>query len=417
MMNDRGSQNLHFQILIVGAGITGLTLAREVLRRGGDRLLVVEKEDHLGAHASGRNSGVLHAGVYYHPGTLKARFCLEGNRQLRAYCQENSLTLRECGKVIVAKDLSEVGSLRELKDRSESVGAEVRLIDEYELGGVEPQAKTFEVALYSPNTAVFQPVEVLDALRQDLLKTGKVTIQLATAFEGLASSHVARTSRGQVRFDCMINAAGTYADRIAHGFGLAANYRIVPFKGTYLRLRSGRTDLVRGTIYPVPDLRNPFLGVHFTHAGDDEVYIGPTAIPAFGRENYGILDGINGEAPEILWRDVVLFLSNPGFRSAAINEPRKLVKNYVFQQAKKLVPALRLEDVEDANKVGIRAQLVDWPRRELVKDFVVLKDGSSLHILNAISPGFTSSMAFAEYAIDQLTGGGLFKEEKIAHAV
>jgi L-2-hydroxyglutarate oxidase len=415
MTTDRMDRQTHYQVLIVGAGITGLALARELVRRGADRILLLEKETHLGAHASGRNSGVLHAGVYYHPGTMKARFCLAGNQLLRSYCREKGLTLRECGKVIVAKDEQEITGLRELKRRSEAAGAEVYLIDHDALAQIEPHARTCEVALFSPNTAVFQPLEVLQALKEDLIGSGRVTFQFATAFEGPISDYIARTSRGQIRFNYLINAAGAYADHIAHQFGLGKEYRILPFKGTYMRLRKDRSDLVRGNVYPVPDLNTPFLGVHFTHAGDGDVYIGPTAIPAFGRENYGLLQGMDGEALDILVRDAILLFSNSVFRSAAINAPKKLVKSYVYRQAKRLVPALQSNDIEQAEKVGIRAQLVDWPKRQLVDDFVIVKDDASLHILNAVSPGFTSSMAFAQHAIDQLAGEQEMKES--IHAV
>ena len=378
-------RTVEHQILVIGAGITGLTI-----------------ENRIGAHASGRNSGVLHAGVYYTPGTLKARFCLEGNRLLKAFCRKHSLTLGECGKVIVTRSEEEIEGLLELKKRSEAAGAKVNLIGPNQLAEIEPYARTCEVALYSPNTAVFRPLEILKALEEELIGSGKVTIQLGTTLERKDDERTVRTGEGRIRFQQLINAAGTYADRIAHTFGLGMEYRILPFKGTYMKLRKSRSQLVLGNIYPVPDLRNPFLGVHFTRAADGRTYLGPTAVPALGRENYGLIKGLDREAVGIIFRDVLLLLSNPGFRSAAFNEPRKLFKRYIFKETKKLVPTLRLDDIERSDKVGIRAQLVHWPSRELAKDFVLVKDDTSLHILNAVSPGFTSSMAFARYAVEQL---------------
>lgn len=402
------------QTLIVGAGITGLTIARELAQRGHEDILVLDKESDLGAHASGRNSGVLHAGVYYHPGTLKARFCLEGNRLLKDYCRNRDLTLVECGKVIVSKNERELEGLEELKRRCDATGAEVSMIDPAQLAAIEPHATTKWHALYSPNTAVFRPEEILAALAQDLTESGRVQLRLGTEYEGLAGEQVATTDRGQIRFDRLLNAAGAHADRIAHEFGLGREYRSLPFKGTYMKLREGRTHLVRGNIYPVPDLRNPFLGVHFTRGADGDVYVGPTAIPAFGRENYGLLEGLDREAPEILFRDAVMFLQNPAFRSAALEEPRKLLKGVVFRQARKLLPELAPGDLRRSDKVGIRAQLVHWPSRQLAKDFVVERDETSLHILNAISPGFTSSMAFARHIVDQLDEGSGEAEHAIS---
>ncbi|MEW6569404.1 MAG: L-2-hydroxyglutarate oxidase [Chloroflexota bacterium] len=390
------------QTLIIGAGITGLTIARELVARGQSDILILEKEPSLGRHASGRNSGVLHAGIYYVSDSLKARFCLEGNRLMKAYCREKGLTLKESGKVVVARRPEEVEGLRELKRRAEASGARVVLIDEKELASLEPHAATCGLALHSPETAVIRPQEVLAALGEELATSGKVELRLGVAFLGPEGEAGARTSAGVVRFRQLINAAGTYADRIAHQYGLGREYRILPFKGTYRRLSAERAFLVRGNIYPVPDLRSPFLGVHLTRSAEDEVYLGPTAIPAWGREHYGRLSGLSREAAGILWREALLFLQDPAFRRAAIAAPRWMLKAFVFADARRLVPELRWQDLEAADKVGIRAQLVHWPSKRLVSDFVLLREGTSLHVLNAVSPAFTSSMAFARHVVSLL---------------
>ncbi len=392
------------EILIIGAGITGLTIARELLQRGLKDILIIEKEKTSGTHASGRNSGVLHAGIYYTPDTLKAKFCVEGNRLMKRFCQEKGLTIMETGKVIVAKNKSELEGLYDLKQRAELSGVRTFIIDRKELSQIEPHAVTYERALFSPDTAVINPKEVLRALLEELEDSGKVRISYEEPFLGIKKDHVVLTSYGTIHFNKLINASGAYADKVAHRFGLAKKYRILPFKGTYKRLVEDRSYLVRGNIYPVPDLRNPFLGVHFTRGVDDRVYVGPTAIPAFGRENYGFFDDFSLETFSIFFRDVVLFFKSDAFRNAAINEIRKYSKRFFFEEAKELVPELRLQDLEDTDKVGIRPQLVHWPSKRLVIDFVLIKDGDSLHILNAISPAFTSSMAFARYAVDVLLG-------------
>ena len=385
--------------LIIGAGITGITIALELVRQGADDILILEKEDHLGAHASGRNSGVLHAGIYYTPDTMKARFSIDGNRLMKDFCREKALTLKETGKVIVTKRSEELEGLYDLKARADACGARTEIIDSADLKEIEPHAATVEKALYSPNTAVIHPFEVLQAIVEELERSGRAQIQFGERFLGLDGDRTAHTSQRKIPFNRFINAAGTHADRIAHMFDLGHAYKILPFKGTYKRLRGSRSDLVRGNIYPVPDLRNPFLGVHFTRTADDQIYIGPSAIPAFGRENYGILDGLGLETPLIAARDAVLLFKNAGFRSAAISEPKMTFRRFVYQEAMKLVPKLELEDIVDADKVGIRAQLVHWPSKQLVTDFVLLQDDRSLHILNAISPAFTCSMAFAQYIV------------------
>jgi len=386
--------------LIVGAGITGLTIARELIEEGVEDIVIIEKENSLGAHASGRNSGVLHAGIYYSPGTYKARFCVEGNRLMKEYCRENGLALKETGKVIVTDEIRQ-DVLFELKKRADQSGAESIIIDQKQLREIEPYAAPSEKALYSPNTAVINPMEILVSIKEELESTRKVRFMFTTSFSGLRDSSIAITNQGTIRFKKFINAAGSFADKIAHSFGVGSQYKVLPFKGTYKRLTKERSYLVRGNIYPVPDLRNPFLGVHFTRGVDGNVYIGPTAIPAFGREEYGFLNDLSIESLSILGRDILLFFTNDGFRAAAVSETKKYLRKYLLSEAQKLLPEVKMDDIQDTPKVGIRPQLVDWKSKELVMDFIVLKDGNSLHILNAISPAFTCSMAFAKHVVKE----------------
>jgi L-2-hydroxyglutarate oxidase LhgO len=390
------------EVLIIGGGITGLTIAHELVKQGIGNTLILEKEPELGLHASGRNSGVLHAGIYYTPDSLKARFCIEGNRLLKQYCKERGLTLLETGKVIVTKNEAELAGLQELKRRADASGVNTLLIDKKQLSKIEPQAATYEQALYSPETAVIRPKEILKTLSEELTKSGRAKIVYNTSCLGFRGSRSALTTRGPIEFKWAINAAGTYADSVAHSMGLAKDYRILPFKGTYKRLVKSRSNLVRGNIYPVPDLRNPFLGVHFTKNADGDVYIGPTAIPALGRENYRPLEGLGLESATIMYRNFILLFGNQAYRAAAQSEPKKYFKRFIYNEARQLIPQLRMTDIEDSPKVGIRPQLVHWPTRQLVSDFVVLEDGPSVHVLNAISPAFTSSMAFAQYLVSRI---------------
>lgn len=398
---ERGALPASADVLIVGAGIIGLTIARRLVAAGRENIVILEKETTPGLHASGRNSGILHAGIYYAPDSLKARSCLNGNFLMRAYCREKGLPLRETGKVIVARSEEELPVLEELSRRARANGAKVEMIDEARLAEIEPNARTVGRALFSPYTASVDPVAVLESLLRDLRESGRASVVTGCLFQGIRGSRTAVTSRGAVSFGTFVNAAGAYCDRVAHCFGVAQRYRLIPFKGVYRKLRKGLAHTVRGNIYPVPDIRNPFLGVHFSSDVRGEVYLGPTAIPAFGRENYGILSGIGREGASIALSDAILFLRNPKFRSVALTEPRKFLKRAFFRDAARLVRELSPADIEPSEKVGIRAQLVDWPSKELVMDFQVIADGDAIHVLNPISPAFTSSMDIADTVVSR----------------
>ena len=387
-------------ILIVGGGVVGLTLARELVARGRENVVVLEKEPALGRHASGRNSGVLHAGIYYAPDSLKARSCLRGNLLLRGYCQAQGLPLVETGKVIVARDPSELPALEELRRRAIANGAEVELLDDRQLAQVEPAARSAGLALYSRLTAVFDPMAVLERLREELVASGRARVVTGRAFLGLSGPRTAATSGGPIGFRRLVNAAGAYCDRVARAFGVGAEYRLIPFKGIYRKLRPGAAFPVRGNVYPVPDIRNPFLGVHFTRSARGDLYVGPTAIPALGRENYGMLRGIDREAPALLLRDAALFVANRRFRSVAVTEPRKYLPRFFHADAARLVHGYDPRLFARATKVGIRPQLVDWRTKELVMDFLVLAKDETVHVLNPVSPAFTSSMDLARSIAD-----------------
>ena len=383
-------------ILIIGAGIIGLTLARELVKAGHGDILVIEKEPEPGKHASGRNSGVLHAGIYYSPDSLKAKSCLNGNRLMKEYCREKGLPLRESGKVIVARTAEELPTLDDLFRRATINGARVELIDERQLAEIEPNARTVARALLSHDTAVVDPKAVMKSLRTELERTGKVRILCDCRLIGLKGSTTAVTSRGDIGFRRVINAAGAYCDQVAALFGVGKQYRLIPFKGLYRVLKPGTLYTINSNIYPVPDIRNPFLGVHFTRSVAGDVYLGPTAIPAFGRENYGLFAGVDTDAFRIAVEDALLFLVNPQFRSVALTEPKKYLPSYFFHDAARLVKQLDPGDIAPSSKVGIRPQLVNWETKQLVMDFMVQADGDALHVLNPISPAFTSSMDLAQ---------------------
>lgn len=403
-MTSSGSIPGKCSVLIVGAGITGLTIARELISRGLKNIVLLEKEPFLGMHASGRNSGVLHAGIYYNPDTLKARYCVRGNQLMKEFCRAKGLTLIDSGKVVLGRTPAETEQLHELKRRADACGARAVLIDGKKLRELEPHAAPCDQALFSPDTATIRPLQVLEALKSEMEESGKGAIYCGAAFAGLSGEHEALTSKGRIRFEKLVNAAGSHGDRVAHKCGLAKEYRILPFKGTYKKLVHQRQSLVRGNIYPVPNLRTPFLGIHLTRTADNEILVGPTAIPACGRENYGLLDGLSGESFLILLRDSVLMFRNRDFRSVALSEPKKYFTHFVLNEARKLVPELSANDLTHTEHMGIRAQLVNWHTKKLVMDYVVLPHRDSIHVLNPISPAFTSSMAFAKDVVTGLLG-------------
>lgn len=389
------------EILIAGAGIIGLTIARELVRKGYGDIVILEKETDLGLHASGRNSGVLHAGIYYSPDSLKAASCLNGNFLMRAYCKEKGLPLLENGKVVVTRTADELPTLDELYRRATANGAKVEMLDEQQLVGIEPNARTVERALFSHYTAVVDPKAVVKSLRNDLEQSGRVTVRTGCRLVGLKGSATAVTSRGEIGFSRFVNAAGSHCDTVARLFGVGKQYRLIPFKGVYRLLSKDAPFTVNSSIYPVPDIRNPFLGIHFTRGVHGDIYLGPTAIPAFGRENYGILAGIDVEGAGIACKDLILFLSNSQFRNVALSEPLKYLPSCFYNDAARLVKQLSPSHVLPSSKVGIRPQLVDWETKQLVMDFLVVRDDSSLHILNPISPAFTSSMDLAQKVVAQ----------------
>ena len=269
--------------LIIGGGVIGVNLALQAKKSYPDAVVtLIEKEADCGEHASGRNSGVLHAGFYYTADSLKARLTRDGNRQLTEYCAERNLGINHCGKLVVAKNADELPVLDELLVRARHNGVELQDISAAEAAEIEPRVRTYERALFSPATASVDPREVMREFVADARRSG-VRILNGTRYLGTRIGGIS-TTQGDIDSGYVINAAGLYADRVARDFGFAENYRILPFKGLYLYANDTSAPL-RTNIYPVPDLRNPFLGVHFTVTASGAVKIGPTAIQPFGGNN------------------------------------------------------------------------------------------------------------------------------------
>ncbi len=394
---------IEYSFLICGGGIIGLAIARELIKRGERSILVVEKEPELGMHASGRNSGVLHAGIYYTPDSLKAKFCIKGNEEMKQFCKEKKIPISECGKVIVARSESDINTLFELFRRAEKNGAQVRIVSEKELAYIEPLAKTRKFAIFSPNTASVDPKQILYALRDEIKNAG-VEIMTHTKFEKLLSHNIAYLSDGKelkkVKFRFFINCGGLWADKIAHAFGVGRKYKILPFKGIYRKV-AGLP--IRRNIYPTPDLSFPFLGVHLTCDPYGNTWVGPNAMPCLGRENYAKFEGIGPETAKILLGQLLLFGRNPKLFRFVAGELSKIVRGF-YSSIQSLVVRDAKPRVLSEKKVGIRAQLVDMVRGKLIMDFVVEKGENSVHILNAVSPAFTSAFPFARYVVENYVG-------------
>lgn len=391
-----------FDTIIIGAGIMGLAFARELRRRDPRRTIAVfEKESDLGRHASGRNSGVLHSGIYYPEGSLKGRLCAAGAREMAEFCEEHRLPFERSGKVVLPVRESDDAVLDLLLSRGLANGARAEIIDAQQLRDLEPAARTVTGrALFTPDTAVIDPMTVLRTLRGALEREG-VTFFFGAPAEVSRAGESAVRARGEAfGFGTLINAAGLQADLVARQFGAGHGYVILPFRGSYYRLAGDAGIPIRRQIYPVPDLSVPFLGVHVTRSIDGTIHLGPTAVPALGREQYHGFRGVRaGESIRIAATLARQYAIDRGFRRYVHEEARRFARPFFVAAARALVPAIRSRHLVACEKVGIRAQLFDLRKRELVMDFVVEESGRCLHVLNAVSPGFTSAFAFARHVI------------------
>ena len=390
--------------LVIGGGVIGISIARELKRRHSDQsVCLLEKEAACGLHASGRNSGVILAGFYYPADSLKAKFTRDGNRLLVEYCEGKKIPVNKCGKLVVTKNASELSQLDELARRGAANGVTLQTITPDEMREIEPRAKTYERAIFSPATSTADPLLVIESMRADAIAEG-VRIEQNSGYLSRKGTTIF-TKSGEIEAGYVVNAAGLYADKVARDFGLSEHYRIVPFKGIYLYSEEP-AGAFRTNIYPVPDLRNPFLGVHFTVTVDGHAKIGPTAIPAFWREQYGAFEGFEpAEFLEIVSRELGLIMfSGFDFKRLAVEELLKYSKSHLVSLAAHLAEGVRVGDYKHWGRPGIRAQLMDTRTRKLEMDFVLESNEKSMHVLNAVSPGWTCAIPFAQFVVDKING-------------
>ena len=386
-----------YDLAIIGGGIVGLATARALLERApGARLVILEKEPKLAAHQTGHNSGVIHSGIYYKPGSHKAKLCVEGKTLMYEFCAKHGVRVERCGKVIVATTAAELPRLQTLYERGIANGVPVELLEPARLREIEPHAAALR-AIHSPSTGIVDYVEVADAIVRDL-RAGGVAIET-----GARVAAIARTGDGveigagrlAVRARRLVNCAGLYSDAIARLAGARTDIQIIPFRGEYYMLRPERRSLIRGLIYPVPDPEFPFLGVHLTRTVHGEVEAGPNAVLAFAREGYRF--------GRVSPRELAGTLAYRGFwqmarrywRMGTYEMYRSLSKAAFLRALQRLVPDLRPGDLATGG-AGVRAQAVSLDG-SLVDDFRIVAEADAIHVLNAPSPAATASLAIGRH--------------------
>jgi len=391
---------------VVGGGIVGLAVARELTRRRpGTRVVVFEKEDHVAAHQTGHNSGVVHAGIYYRPGSLKADLCARGRDLIRDYCIEHDLPYVECGKLVIAVDEDEMARFDVLERTAAENGVPgLRRIGPGEIKELEPHA-TGLAALHSPRTAITDFAAVARHLAKEVEDAGGAVLLSTTVTDVFRSGRGSRlqvATTGGVHFvDHLVLCAGVQADRLGRRVDGQEEPRIVPFRGEYLRVTGPKRDLVRGMVYPVPDPRYPFLGVHFTRRVDGSLEVGPNAVLALDREGYGVRPGLR-------FADLASTVAHPGFwrmarthwRTGAREVRGSVSKRAYLRAAQRYVPGIGPDDVVRAG-AGVRAQAVARDG-SLLDDFAIVSGDGVTSVRNAPSPAATSSLAIAEHVVGMM---------------
>ena len=389
-----------FDLIVIGGGIVGLSTAMQMTERfPGMAVAVLEKEPRLASHQTGRNSGVIHAGVYYQPGSLKARFCREGVQATIAFCQEHAIHYEQCGKLLVATDRDEIPRMEALYERATQNGIVIERLDQREAARREPRIRSIG-ALFSPTTGIVDYAQVARAMA-DVVRERGGAILTGTEVTAIAETPFGATveaTGGRLSARHVIAAAGLQADRIARMCGVATDVQIVPFRGEYYRLGADKDDIVQSLIYPIPDPALPFLGVHLTKMVGGYVTVGPNAVLAFAREGYTF-----GAAN---WRDLAEMVRFPGFRnvikanlkSGLAEMANSLVKSRYLALCQRYCPELALSDLLPYRS-GVRAQAV-LPDGTLVHDFLIGESERTIHVLNAPSPAATSAIPIGRHITD-----------------
>jgi (S)-2-hydroxyglutarate dehydrogenase len=399
-MSVEASTSRRADALVIGGGIVGLATAYALVKMG-RRVIVLEKETRVAAHQSGRNSGVIHSGIYYRPGSLKAENCREGKKRLIEFCQEEGVTYEMCGKVIVAAEERERPGLFHILDKGKANGIECRLISPAELKEVEPHAVGV-AAIHVPEAGIVDYKGVCDRLADKVREhDGEIVLDAEVVeLRETAWGMVAETTAGVFEAAVGVNCAGLYSDRIARMSGFEPDVRIVPFRGEYYELVEERRHLCRNLIYPVHDPNFPFLGVHATRMHDGRVECGPSAVLALAREGYSWKDINVGELGEALTYPGLVRMLMRHWRKGMLEIRQSFSKAYYTKTLQRLIPEIREEDLVPAPS-GVRAQAISRDG-SLVDDFYVVANGHYVHVLNAASPAATSALNVGEYIAEHV---------------
>ena len=391
-------------VLILGAGVVGLAIGIALLKeRPMLKVYVAEKEKQLALHASGRNSGVLHAGFYYSPDSLKAKFCRDGNAELRILAKKYNIPIRDVGKVVVTRSSTELPELEKLYQRGVANGVDLEVHDARDLQKFEPLAVTHEKFLWSPTTGVAESTAIVKAMFEEFTSLGgrvdfnkRIQLELDNG-EVFDSSHSYDARQ-------IINAAGAQADRVSRSVGVGAEYAMLPFMGIYRATKENNLPL-KTLVYPIPHPVNPFLGVHFTLTFDHKVKIGPTAIPIAGREQYSLKTGWS--IPDIFqaMKGVTSLVKGEShdFKEMLRTEWPKVIQSMLVKESAELIPTVGRVKEWSKMPPGIRAQLVHLPTGKLEQDFVIKSRANSIHVLNAVSPGWTSAIPFGRHVASKVS--------------
>ena len=390
-------------VLIIGAGVVGLSTGIALLQsRPNLKVVIADKEKDIAMHASGRNSGVIHAGFYYSPDSLKAKFCRSGNFELRKLAKKYGIPVKDVGKVVVTRNEDEDSRLNTLFERGIANGVELEIHPGERLKEFEPLAITHNQFMWSPNTGIADSVSIVKAMRDEFISLGG-EVHFDSKVNLTESNGEVHDASGHFMFKHVVNAAGAQADRISRSVGVGIEYAMLPFMGVY-RATSEKNLPLQRLVYPVPHPINPFLGVHFTLTIDGKVKIGPTAIPIAGREQYSFTEGWSGSDMAQALKGMKSMITGDSHDFGAIlkSEWPKIIQSLLVKESTKLVPsAIRVKDWH-RKPPGIRAQLVHLPTGKLEQDFIVTSQSNATHVLNAVSPGWTSSIPFGQMVAQQV---------------
>ena len=394
---------MKYDFAIIGSGIIGLTLAFKLKQKfNNSKIVIFEKEPNSISHGSGRNSGVLHSGIYYEPGSLRANLCVTGVKELKEYIKSENLWINECGKLLLPTSEYSYSNLENLFNRAKKNGVEINKIKNEEIKRIEPNTNCqFEYGLHVPFTSVADPKEVSKSLIKNLKKMN-VEINYNSKILKINEQKLF-TQNNTIEAGHIFNCAGLFADEIAKNSNLEFRYSFLPFKGKYWKI-TNKSFKLNHLVYPIPDLRYPFLGLHSSHNRHGDFYIGPSSTPVFGREQYnGILGDNLKESISLIFNfsKKIIFNENK-LRTLALQELSLLTKRGFFNQIKKMFNNINPDDLELSDqKVGIRSQIFDPQSKNLVNDFVVINQKNTTHVLNAISPAWSASFAFADHLINE----------------